>query len=329
MLSLLNKDIFVCPKCKNNLACDCGYKVEIKNNIIQLTDLPNMNINENEDDKYIGYEHIGTYYSGYDGTAVIKDYNKKVAKVIKEEVKAGLLLDLGCGDGLFAIPILMEGVEVIAGDISNNMMMILYDKVKKLKLDSSLLTLVRMNAYDMPIKDNAVDAIIANSMLHLNSNPEKIIKEIYWVLKPKGKFIYFDDRPGKDNINEEKFDNRDYNDRLEFHYRYFKYLKALNIEPKRYSWRFNRDEICDKLFTYSYEKKLDIPPKVEKATFYEGFYKRMKGKGFSDQAGVTDEVHKMIFNKVDKEMIEKYGKDYKDAVLTYYTNEEFIKVFTK
>ena len=55
----------------------------------------------------------------------------------------------------------------------------------------------------------------------------------------------------------------------------------------------------------------------------------MKGKGFSDQAGVTDEVHKMIFNKVDKEMIEKYGKDYKDAVLTYYTNEEFIKVFTK
>lgn len=321
------KNLLICPVCKKNLPCNCGYKIQVKDNIIQLTDLPNMNIEENEQDKYIGYERIGKNFSGYDGEYIIDEYFMKASKLIKEEVKDGLLLDLGCGDGLFAIPLIMNGVRVIAGDISNNMMMIMQEKLEKLNLDSSMIKLVRINAYDIPISDNSVDAVIANSMLHLNSNPEKIIKEIYRVLKPKGKFICFDDKPGGDD--DHHFNNKEYGDRLEFHKRYFDYLKELNIYPRRYSWKFNRDKVCDEIFSSSYELCLDIPITIEKTTFYDGFYKRMKGKGFSDQSAVPDDIHNMIFDKVDNELKEKYGENYTNAVLTYYTTQKYMKVYLK
>lgn len=55
----------------------------------------------------------------------------------------------------------------------------------------------------------------------------------------------------------------------------------------------------------------------------------MKGKGFSDQSAVSDDIHNMIFDKVDNELKEKYGKNYTDAVLTYYTTQKYMKVFVK
>ena len=321
--------IFVCPKCKNILPCNCGYKIKIKENIIQLTDLPDMIIEDNVEDKYIGYEHIGEHFSGFDGNVIIDDYFTKVSKIIKEEIKNGILLDLGCGDGLYAVPFIMNGIKVLAGDISNKMMMILQKKLNLLKIDTSLITCVRMNAYDIPIMDNSIDAVIANSMLHLNSNPIKIIREIYRVLKPNGKFICFDDAPGSSN-SENEFDNQDYQKRLyDFHRRYFELLKEMNIFPKRYSWKFDRDNICNHLFKSFYEIQLDNSKMIKKETMYEGFYKRMKGKGFSDQSAIPDDVHKIIFDKVDKEMAFKYGDNYTNAVITYYSKQVLLKVFVK
>jgi ubiquinone/menaquinone biosynthesis C-methylase UbiE len=286
----------------------------LKENIIQLTDLPDMNIDEKKENKYIGYEHIGKHFSGYDGKVIIDDYFEKVSKIIKEEVKDGIILDLGCGDGYYAVPFVMNGIKVIAGDISNKMM-ILQEKLNLLKLDTSLITCARMNAYDIPIIDNSIDGVIANSMLHLNSNPNKIIDEVYRVLKPYGKFICFDDAPGK-GVSENEFDNQAYLNRLnDFHQRYFELVKEQNIFPKRYSWTFDRDKVCNELFKSSYEIQLELPKTIKRTTFKEGFYKRMKGKGFSDQTAVPDEIHQLIFDKVDKEMIIKYGDNYKDAVL--------------
>lgn len=171
------ESLLLCPECKKNLPCNCVYKIQVKDNIIQLTDLPNMNIEENQQDKYIGYERIGKHFSGYDGDYIIDEYFMKASKLIKDEVKDGVLLDLGCGDGLFAIPLIINGVRVIAGDISNNMMMIMQEKIGKLNLDTSLITFVRMNAYHIPISDNSVDAVIANSMLHLNKILKKLLKK--------------------------------------------------------------------------------------------------------------------------------------------------------
>lgn len=328
MNDILIKEILLCPKCKSPLPCKCGYELKVKESIIQLTDLPNINTAESEEDKYIGYEHIGENFSGYDGKVIISEVNKKVSKIIKETIKDGILLDLGCGDGLFTIPLIMENVRVIAGDISNRMLRLIQEKAKLLNLDSTLVTLIRMNAYDIPLADNSVDAIIANSMLHLNSNPTKIIREIYRVLKPNGKYICLDDRPHVDD-SDNTFDNHEYNDRLEFHHRYFTYLNEMNIHPVRYSWKFDRDEYCNQLFKSSIERSLDITKKIERQTFYDGFYKRMKAKGFSDQSIVPDDIHKVIFDKVDKEMIDKYGENYNDAVYIYYSNQKFIKIYEK
>lgn len=324
-MKIFEKEIGICLNCKQS---KCNCVVTTIEGVYQLTDLPNMVVDDNVSDKFIGYDHIGENYSAYDGSVIIEDYYKLAARKIKEEINEGILLDLGCGDGLFAIPLVMENVKVIAGDISNKMLMILKDKLNKLNLDMKNISLIRMNAYDIPLIDNSVDAVIANSMLHLNSNPEKIIKEIYRVLKPNGKYICFVDRPAR-KINDDEFDNKDFNDRLEIYSRYYNYLKELNIYPVKYNWKFDRDKICDELFKYSYVISLDLPITIKKVSFYDGVYKRMRAKGFSDQSNVPDDIHKMVFEKVDKEMQEKFGVDYTKAELTYYSTNEDIKVYIK
>ncbi len=71
-----------------------------------------------------------------------------------------------------------------------------------------------MNALEIPLTDNSIDTVVANSVLHLISNPEKVISEIYRVLKKGGKFICKDDRPGKGFDN--TFDNTKYLEILNF-----------------------------------------------------------------------------------------------------------------
>lgn len=321
--------VFNCPKCKKTLPCDCGYELEYKNNILQLTDLPDIKIEEDEANKYIGYEHIGEAYSGYDGKVKINDRDLAIAKMIKTENPEALLLDLGCGDGNDTIPLAINQVKVIAGDISNKMMMILQKKLKFLNIDSKNVTCVRMNAYDIPIIDNAIDVIIANGMLHLNSNPRRILEEIYRVLKPHGKFYCFEDTPGRID-NDGHFDNQVYLEITNaFYQRYYELLKARNIYPIKYSWRFDRDQVCSKLFASSYEKILELPREVKTTTLDEGFYKRMKSKGFSDQTAVPDDFHQAVFFQVDQEMMQKYGENYREVEFKFYAPDVKVKVYIK
>lgn len=320
--------MFICPKCKNNLPCSCGYQVEYKDGIIQLTDLPNMRIDTNEDN-YIGYEHIGKYYLGYDGTVKISEEETIIAQKIKAEISDGILLDLGCGDGQYTIPLLSVGVSVIGGDISNGMMKILSEKAESLKLDWSKLTLCRMNAYDIPLPDNSINAVIANSMLHLNSNPEKIVNEIYRVLKTGGKYLCFDDISNKWQDKDITPESIKCNEREnEFHKCYFEYLSKMGIYARRYSWNFDRDAACKKIFDKSSSVIIELPYKKITSSFM-AFYNRMKGRGFSDQSAVPDDIHKTIFDMVDKEMVEKYGDDYIDCYRTSYQDDVIMTVYVK
>lgn len=320
--------MFICPNCKNKIPCNCEYKIEYRNNIVQLTDLPDIQIDTTED-YYIGYEHIGKYYMGFESVAKISEKDISIANRIKSLVNNGVLLDLGCGDGLYAIPILSLGVKVIGGDISNGMMCILKEKVKLLMLDISNLTLCRMNAYDIPLCDNSVDAVIANSMLHLNSNPEKIISEIHRVLKVDGLYICFDDAPGKTQSYDKSFDNSLYSERLgEMHGRYFKYLNDMGIYPVRYSWSFDRNAICRNLFSQVREEVIELPH-IKISLPFSVFYNRMKGRGFSDQVAVPDDIHKTVFDKVDMEMRRIYGADYIDIDFLSYQVDVLMTIFIK
>ena len=320
-------NIFKCPDCGQAMSlpnCSCDYTVVNKNGVYQLTNTPYIVKDDSADVKYIGYEDIGEYYSG---KSLLEKINiggthRKVAEIIGD----GILLDLACGDGEFTVSLAMQNVSVISMDISDKMLGLLFKRAEIAEIEPSRFTVCRANALDIPLVDNSVDAVIANSMLHLISKPENVVREIHRVLKNGGKFITFEDSPGGNNsvsndlTEEEKAENQKADDLSGFvHRRYFEILKnEYNIYGTRYSWRFDREKICSDIFNdkkiYIMDKKTNkLKNKIKDMSLY-----RMSGKGFSDQSDVPFDIHKFVFDRVMLEFMEKYGEESLNTVYTYY-----------
>ena len=281
--------------------------INVYNNILQLTDAPDI-VTSGEGDKYIGYEYIGEAYSGNrkyavdEGDALFADY-------ISEKTGNGVFLDLGCGDGCITVPCAKNGTRIIAGDISNAMMKILQERARQNGVSLKNVTLCRMNALDIPIKDESVDCVIANSVLHLISNPQKVLYEIFRVLKPGGRFVCREDAPGKESQFGEEYvkENQEYLQIINGIYgAYWTDLNARGIYAKKYSWRFDRDSACREMFG-AVETRV-----IERGTPYfnrlvDIWLPRFLGRGFSDQVDVPPELHKEVCDKVISECSKEYG----------------------
>lgn len=320
--------MFICPNCKTEMnlpLCSCGYAVPCENGIWQLSNMPDI-ITQGDGDKYIGYEFIGESYSG-SRKYTIEERDRLFAQEVSQETGEGVFLDLACGDGCFTVPCASFGTKIIAGDISNAMLSILQKKAEYNHISLGNVTLCRMNALEIPLTDNSVDTVVANSVLHLISNPEKVVSEIYRVLKKGGKFICKDDRPGKDFDN--TFDNTKYLEVLNFFYsEYWNKLKAHQIYPKKYGWDFNREAVCDKLFERKKEKL------IERGNVYEnplkdGFLPRFNGRGFSDQVDVPQDLHDIVMNELLNEAKSKYGEEFSNIAFKGIEEDLLITIFTK
>ncbi len=304
--------MFICPKCKSKMnlpKCFCGYNVTQINNIWQLTDTPDM-VTSGDGDKYIGYEHIGAFYSG-ERKYIIEETDALFANEISNLTGGGVFLDLACGDGCFTVPCAANGTRIIAGDISNKMLSILQDKAKHNNINLDNVTLCRMNALEIPLADESVDTVVANSVLHLISNPEKVVREIYRVLKKGGVFICKDDAPGK--MAETPFDNSLYFEIVNAMYReYWNKLNSFGIYAKKYGWEFDRDVFCGKLFSAKTEKiiKQNHPYEI---LLKDGFLPRFTGRGFSDQVDVPRDAHLKILSELLTSFAEKYGEAFADT----------------
>ncbi len=319
--------MFVCPKCKGKITlpqCCCGYSVKKINNIWQLTDMPDM-VTSGDGDKYIGYEHIGAAYSGK-RKYIIEETDALFANEISK-LTGGVFLDLACGDGCFTVPCAANGTRIIAGDISNNMLSILQHKAKYNNISLDNVTLCRMNALEIPVEDESVDTVVANSVLHLISNPEKVVREIYRVLKKGGLFICKDDAPGR--TNETPFDNSLYYEIVNSMYReYWNELNFLGIYAKKYSWKFDRNSFCEKLFDskivqiIEHTKVYDIPLR-------SGFFARFANRGFSDQAEVPKETHASVLSLVVNKMSALYGENFLDISCKVFEGDIAITTYKK
>jgi len=289
---------------------------------------------ENADVKYIGYEDIGEAYSGGSIFRALKADEKfnQIAKIIGN----GILLDLACGDGLYTVPLLKHGIKIIAMDISDKMLSLLYKRAESTGVDISSLVMCRANALNIPLTDNSVDSAIANSMLHLISKPEIVVNDIYRVLKKGGKFITMQDKPTTNTLNDKTLseieleDNKKHDEMVNFvHHRYFDILKnEYNIMGTRYSWKFDRETICKNLFNTSETIIIPMTNKVQ-YSFNDTFIYRMKGKGFSDQSDVPFDIHHIVFDRVMLEFLEKYGDDALNTTHTGYENDVEIIVYEK
>ena len=298
----------------------------IENNILQLTDSPNL-VTTGDGDKYIGYEHIGGAYSG-NRKYVIGERDGIVASYISDIVGAGVFLDLACGDGALTVPCAKCGIRIIAGDISNGMMMILQERAKRNNVSLENVTLCRMNALNLPIEDESVDCVVANSMLHLISNPQKVLDEIYRVLKTGGSFVCLSDAPARKNsidISEYEKENAEYSRAVsEIYDTYWEELKAYDVFAKRYSWKFDRESACKAMFREVEIKVIERGmPYTERLV--DGFLPRFEGRGFSDQVDVPSKIHKVVSDKVVASVREKYGKTFEN--IAYHVIEEDICIY--
>ena len=332
--------MFLCPKCNSKMtlpSCSlCGHTIPRLNHIWQFTDAPDMVI-DGDNDKYIGYEHIGENYSG-SRKYLLEERDVLFAEEVSSLISSGqeaaqlsadpdkIILDLACGDGCFTVPCAKNGARLIAGDISNTMLRLLQEKAAHNHISLENVTLCRMNALAIPLADESVDIVTANSMLHLISNPQKVLCEIYRILKKGGFFICQDDRPGKNlrsdlshqenghppKYNEAQIqaDNEKYSQLVNaFYSGYWQKLMPQGILPKKYSWKFDRDQLCSGLFSTREEKLIPRGAPYE-TTLEDGFLPRIINRGFSDQTHVPKDAHEKAIHELLDEFHENYGEDF-------------------
>ena len=188
-------EVFCCPACRGGLTgwppsrncLSCGKVVPVTEGVFVFTDDPDLNLKGER--PYVGYDFIAGSYAEYQ---YAPDLEKKIhvgyGKAMAELLEAGkLILDVGAGPGKSDIEIAKNGYRVIAGDISFNMLRILSARLDKRQAEWVIPC--RLNAYELPLTNRSVDAVMAIQFLHFVGDPASVVGEIKRVLRPGGLFI--------------------------------------------------------------------------------------------------------------------------------------------
>ncbi len=102
-----------------------------------------------------------------------------ICNIIKKNAHRGSkVCDIACGNGELAINLCNESFETYAIDIGTS-------KIEYLK--SKNINAYRGTVEKTPFKSDYMDIVIATEILEHVYNPLEVIKEIYRILKPKGK----------------------------------------------------------------------------------------------------------------------------------------------
>jgi ubiquinone/menaquinone biosynthesis C-methylase UbiE len=127
---------------------------------------------------------------GYDNAPVGRMTSKAIPVILRslENIKFANVLDLGCGTGtlLQDIKELYPDIELNGVDISENMV-----KIANEKLGEGDICKVG-DVENLNFMDNTFDLVTCSYSFHHYPNPEAVVKEIYRVIKPGGRFILVD-----------------------------------------------------------------------------------------------------------------------------------------
>jgi ubiquinone/menaquinone biosynthesis C-methylase UbiE len=101
-----------------------------------------------------------------------------------------LVADLGCGSGVFSIPLSKKVKKVYAIDIEQKMIDALKQKIEQKKIYNIKPLLSKDD--QIPLENYSLDLLLTINTLHEFRDLDKTIKEIYRVLKPVGKVAVVD-----------------------------------------------------------------------------------------------------------------------------------------
>jgi ubiquinone/menaquinone biosynthesis C-methylase UbiE len=114
-------------------------------------------------------------------------------QIIETGINSGIVLEVGPGPGYLGLEWLKKttGTRLNAIEISNDMIDIARKNASEYKLEERVIY-IEGDAQSLPFQDNFFDAIFSNGSLHEWSNPEKILSEMYRVLRKEGRIFISD-----------------------------------------------------------------------------------------------------------------------------------------
>ncbi len=105
--------------------------------------------------------------------------------MLSSHLKPGMsVLELGCGAGYFTQELVRSGADIVAIDVSPELLEIARSKCSAPNVQYQL-----ENAYELSYDDAVFDCVVGSSVLH-HLEIEKALRDVYRVLKPAGT-IYF------------------------------------------------------------------------------------------------------------------------------------------
>ena len=144
------------------------------------------------------YDSYFNYIDHYQKDAVLFDYSENdlpgvtryefrrlhesIIKEITDEMS--VILDIGCGTGWVSKKLIPSGKKVISMDISSDNPV---KAVRELRHENHAGLIA--DAYNIPLKNNSVDCIIASEILEHVPDPKVLIISLIKLLKTKGKII--------------------------------------------------------------------------------------------------------------------------------------------
>ena len=108
----------------------------------------------------------------------------------REDVdSSGLVLELGVGTGLIALPLARYGYRIVGCDLSPDMLC--RARTRKREEDSAYPLLVRANGLRLPFPENTFSAAYAMQVFHLFPYPvrQQLANELLRVLRPNGTLV--------------------------------------------------------------------------------------------------------------------------------------------
>ncbi|MBW7886801.1 MAG: methyltransferase domain-containing protein [Bacteroidetes bacterium] len=119
----------------------------------------------------------------------VSSYGEEVVQLLNPE-KDETILDLGCGTGYLTNVIFEQGAKVTGLDVSQEMISAAREKYPHI-----LFVAADARTFSFP---QPFDAVFSNAAIHWMPEPEKVARNIYNALKPKGRFVA--EFGGKDNV---------------------------------------------------------------------------------------------------------------------------------
>jgi ABC-2 type transport system ATP-binding protein len=128
-----------------------------------------------------GYDD-GVYY------IVGEEIQLEISKRLLEEHNLGNIIEFGCGTGCFTKIIARAAKQVIATDISKEMLEVAKNQLK----DCTNTTFEEANCENASFSSNTFDTVFMANVIHFIKEPKKALKESYRILKPGGLLLLVD-----------------------------------------------------------------------------------------------------------------------------------------